>query len=74
MVDPDDDAHGPAGPERAEEGWVSLADAASVTGCAGTWLLDRCRDGRLPSRSAEHRELIVPLATVRALVAGEISE
>jgi hypothetical protein len=59
-------------PDEAE--WVLLTDAAAGVGCTEAWLLDRCADGRLPSRQSPGSELLVPLATVRALVAGRISD
>jgi hypothetical protein len=62
----------------ATGGWVSLADAAADCGCDEAWLLDRCRDGRLPSRPGPGAEAesgrVVPLATARALVEGHISD
>jgi hypothetical protein len=62
-------------PRRREDGeWVSLSGAAAITGCPEFWLVDRCRDGRLPSRLAPGRGVVVPLATMRALVAGMISD
>jgi hypothetical protein len=54
--------------------WVLLTDAAAGAGCTETWLLDRCADGRLPSRPAPDSGLLVPLATVQALVTGQISD
>jgi hypothetical protein len=76
MVRPSDHDQGSAsdaaGPPEVE--WVSLSEAASMTGCTEFWLIDRCRDGRLPSRTVAGGGLAVPLATVRALVAGNISE
>jgi hypothetical protein len=64
----------------APEGqWVSVAQAAQGTGTSEAWIMDRCRDGRLPYRAADAPESsgtdrMVPLATVRALVDGRISE
>ncbi len=55
-------------------GWVPLADAAANCGCEEAWLLDRCRDGRLPSRPGPGSGRVVPLATARALVEGHISD
>jgi len=60
-----------------EPQWVPVARAAELTGCTEEWLMDRCRDGRLPHRpaaSAEGSEFVVPLSTVRAFVACEITE
>jgi hypothetical protein len=57
-----------------EDEWVLLSDAAAGVGCTEAWLRDRCADGRLPSRQAPESGLLVPLATVRALVAGRISD
>ena len=59
--------------------WVSVAQAAQATGTSEAWIMDRCRDGRLPHRAAGTPESpgtdrMVPLATVRALVDGRISE
>jgi hypothetical protein len=61
-------------PALHDEGWVLLAEAARRTGCVESWLLDRCRDGRLPSRPGPGTGLLVPLATAQALVDGRISE
>lgn len=66
-----------AGAREAE--WVSVAWAAQATGASEAWIMDRCRDGRLPHRAAGASESsgmdrLVPLATVRALVDGRISE
>jgi hypothetical protein len=75
---PGDDvmASGTGGPETQ---WVSVAQAAQATGTSEAWIMDRCRDGRLPHRAAGGAESrgtdrMVPLATVRALVEGRISE
>jgi hypothetical protein len=59
-----------------EPQWVPVARAAELMGCTEEWLMDRCRDGRLPRRtaSAEGPEFVVPLSTVRAFVACEITE
>ena len=63
----------------SEAQWVSVAQAAQATGASEAWIMDRCRDGRLPHRAADapdssERDWMVPLATVRALVDGRISE
>jgi len=75
---PSDDgiASGAAAPEAQ---WVSVAQAAQATGTSEAWIMDRCHDGRLPNRAAGASESsgtdrMVPLATVRALVDGRISE
>lgn len=73
----DDGMASAAGAREAE--WVSVARAAQATGASEAWIMDRCRDGRLPHRAAEAPESsgtdrMVPLATVRALVDGRISE
>jgi hypothetical protein len=57
---------------------VSVAQAAQATGTGEAWIMDCC-DGRLPHRAAGAAESsgtdrMVPLATVRALVDGRISE
>jgi hypothetical protein len=70
---PDDGAHSSGKPEGDEKEWIPLAEAAAIAGCPEPWLMDRCRDGRLPSRPVSGSRL-VPLTTVRALVAGRISE
>jgi hypothetical protein len=70
---PEQDARGRTG-SRSDDEWVLLSEAASTTGCTESWLMDRCRDGRLPSRPAPGSGRLVPLVTVRALVAGRISE
>jgi hypothetical protein len=62
-----------------EAQWVSVAQAAQATGTSEAWIMDRCHDGRLPNRAAGASESsgtdqMVPLATVRALVEGRISE
>ena len=65
----------PDQPGRADAAeWVLLTDAAAGEGCTEAWLMDRCADGRLPSRPAPESGLLVPLATVRALVSGRISD
>jgi hypothetical protein len=56
------------------EGWVPLAEAAERTGRADSWLMDRCNDGRLPSRPGPDSRLLVPMATVEALADGRITE
>jgi hypothetical protein len=61
-------------PTEPEDGWVSVEEAAAQTGCTQAWLLDRCRDGRLPSRPDAGSDAVVPLATVQALVSGRISD
>jgi hypothetical protein len=63
----------------SEAQWVSVAQAAQATGTSEAWIMDRCRDGRLPHRAAgapdsSERDWMVPLAIVRALVDGRISE
>lgn len=68
-----------SGTGASEAQWVSVAQAAQATGASEAWIMDRCRDGRLPHRAAgapgsSGRDRIVPLATVRALVDGRISE
>lgn len=75
---PSDDgmASGAGAPEAQ---WVSVAQAAQATGTSEAWIMDRCHDGRLPNRAAGASESsgtdrMVPLATVRALVEGRISE
>ncbi|HEY6698327.1 MAG TPA: hypothetical protein VIZ67_08880 [Acidimicrobiales bacterium] len=75
---PGDDgiASGAGAPEAQ---WVSVAQAAQATGTSEAWIMDRCRDGRLPHRAGGAAESpgtnrMVPLATVRALVEGRISE
>jgi hypothetical protein len=60
--------------EPSDEGWVPLGEAAERTGSVESWLLDRCHDGRLPSRPGPDSGLLVPLATVQALVDGRITE
>ncbi len=75
---PGDDAIA-SGIGASEAQWVSVAQAARATGTSEAWIMDRCRDGRLPHRAAGAPESsgtdrMVPLATVRALVDGRISE
>lgn len=69
---PDDDSRTRIGFE--PDDWVPISEAAARTGSDEAWLVDRCRDGRLPSRSAPGSESLVPLTTAQALVAGRISE
>jgi hypothetical protein len=69
----DEDVRGQAA-TAAEDGWVPLAEAATTAGCTEEWLLDRCRDGRLPSRPGPGSGPMVPLATVQAFADGHISD
>jgi hypothetical protein len=59
------------------EEWVPVAHAAKILAVSESWILDQCRDGRLPSRRApgqQGAQLTVPLSTARALAVGEISD
>lgn len=53
---------------------MALEEAAALASCPEEWLMDRCRDGRLPSRQVAGAGLVVPLTTARALAAGRISD
>lgn len=64
----------PRSANRSDDGWVSLAEAAERTGADEPWLLERCREGTLPSRPAPDDGLLVPLATAEALASRTITE
>lgn len=66
-----------------EREWVPLARAAELVGCSEDWLMDRCRDGRLPQRPTPsatessgggEASFVVPLSTARALTARDITD
>jgi hypothetical protein len=68
------DAERPVEPPGQGGEWVALEEAAALASCPEEWLMDRCRDGRLPSRQVAGAGLVVPLTTARALAAGRISD
>jgi hypothetical protein len=64
-------------PVSMTEEWVQVAHAAKIIGTSESWILELCRDGRLPSRPVPGRQgaqIAVPLSTARALAVGRISE
>ena len=73
MADRSDATPAPEEPG-GEADWVPLSDAAAIAGCPEHWLMDRCQDGRLPSRPGPGSGVLVPLATAQALAAGQISD